>query len=215
MQPNLKTSIPKTKTNQQAAGLNLLVDPVMYTLDFGVPALIQGKKRVGRWVGRSVGRWVGRFGLLVFGRQEQEAGLNFIHTLPTRLTHRHDRAPTNFASQIRCWTDRRRCGRSPRRSTTSSSPRASTTTASPVGRARTHASHFHACIHHIHTPCLARMTGLMIDHPQSPSLNKTCSKHGRGGAPDPRRCQDRGPAQRRRRAGKVGCVVLRCKKAGW
>lgn len=29
----------------QAAGLNLLVDPVMYTLDFGVPALIQGEKK--------------------------------------------------------------------------------------------------------------------------------------------------------------------------
>lgn len=35
----------------QAAGLNLLVDPVMYTLDFGVPALIQGKKKASH-VGR-------------------------------------------------------------------------------------------------------------------------------------------------------------------
>jgi hypothetical protein len=30
----------------QVAGVNLLVDPVMYTLDFGVPSLIQGKKNV-------------------------------------------------------------------------------------------------------------------------------------------------------------------------
>ena len=32
----------------QIQGVNILVDPVMYTLDFGVPSLIQGKKTVSK-----------------------------------------------------------------------------------------------------------------------------------------------------------------------